>query len=544
MIVFRQNIGSSLLLTLCLFLIVQYSYGQDLKGLKDVIKQKEKDQKGLVEFSERIGISIYDGSFKCTFIEEKDGLPQELEGGDAALDFTGTSIRSIVVKLENFEINRNQKKDKYKIEFECGGKLNGLKLEKIVPRTYLENQGEEVYFYFKPIDNTDVGFVDLSYTLYKFKKDGYETILAGSGKRLTYSITGIANKKSDNSGIVSGSSGEIIQASFDMAKEKLEVGEWVQITNTSKNATSFTWEFDGGDPPVSDSKDPYISFTLPGQRRIKLTASDDNGVETSTEMYVLITEKKVEEELQVDAPKMGRELFEEIAGMTWEDALSQNKVQESDYFEFNTANEIHEILEANKEIIPRVKQESKGSFIVKLDNAVPPFEIEVLNNKEGVKVFPPKGNIVEFTLSDSRDHEVRLEDRRGKAITFILPGSVEQLLAKSKASDSKISFNINGGRKPYFVEFSNIETGVSEEFLLGSCTSCEILITDVKERLEQNFGLYNIIIKDRSKSFQKTLKDTFNYKAKSTKKIMPLIGLFLLGLTFIVLVIVVVMKNK
>lgn len=539
----QQNIASVCLIICCLLINVLPIYGQDLKGLKDIVKKKGGDEKGLVAFSERIGISIYDGSFKCTFLVEKEGVSEELTE-EAAVDFTGVSMKYLVVKVENFEINRNQKKDKYKLELECGGKLNGLKLEKVVPRNYLENQGEVVYFYFKPMKNTDVGFIDLTYTLTKLKKTGYETILIGKGKSLTYSISGVASKSTGGDRVVVGSSGAVIQASFSLAKEKLEVGEWVQITNTSQNASSWAWEFDGGDPPLSDSKDPYISFTIPGQRRIKLTASDDSGTSTSTEMYVLITEKKTEEELEGDAPKMGRELFEEIAGMTWEDALSQNKVQESDYFEFRTATEIHEILEANKEIIPRVKQESKGNFIVKLDNAVPPFDIEVLNNKEGVKVFPPKGNNIEFTLSDNRDHEIRLEDKRGKAVTFVLPGSVEQLLAKSSTTDSKIEFNISGGRKPYFVEFSNIETGLSEEFLLGSCTSCEILITDVKEKLDQNFGIYNIIIKDRSKSFQKTLKDKFNYKAKSAKKLMPMIGLFLLGLTFVVLMVVVVLKNK
>jgi PKD repeat protein len=60
-------------------------------------------------------------------------------------------------------------------------------------------------------------------------------------------------------------------ASFSFAKE----GNVVTFTNTSKNATSYSWDF--GDGGTSTDKDPVYTYAADGDYTVTLTAMDDNG---------------------------------------------------------------------------------------------------------------------------------------------------------------------------------------------------------------------------------------------------------------------------
>lgn len=521
---------------------------KDLQGLKDLIGKR----KGVVgegkykSFSKRSGVYVYEGHFQYSFMEERDGVQTEITDESPINDFTGANSKYIVVKVENFHINKNQTKDQYKIEFFCEGKLNGLEFEGATPQKFLEKEGEAIYLYFKPVSNNQTGYLDLGFRLYKLKKNKYETILSEKGIRQNYSIQWSEIKEE-----IPVKAGDPPQASFILEKGVVEIGEWIKVTNTSQNGKTWLWEFDGGDPATSDSQEPFVAFSIPGKRRIKLTATNDNG-SIVVDQYVTVVEKEVEETIVpvVDtsaapaAPKTGKALFEEVVGMTWDNAVVQNLVKESDYFDFQTAGEIQEVLDRNKEIIPRVKQTAKGSFTVELENAVTPMEIEIVNNKEGVKIKSEDGNKIKFKVSDNRDHEVRIQDRRNKSVSFILPGSLEALMAKFANKEKQLEFKISGGRKPYFVELTNVKTGKSEEFSLGDCNECTLSKDLIKKKLKKNHGQYNIIVKDQSKSFQKKLKDTFEYKGKSTMKLLPLILLGVLALIFVVLTVIVVLQNK
>lgn len=549
-------IGFKLLL-ICLFLNFstalqgQKEILESVKGAKEFLQQKDKpstDDGSYRTFSKRTGVYIYQGSFKYSFLEERDGTQYTITDPNPINNFSGITSKYLIVKIENFYINKHQNKEKYKLEFSFGGELNGLEFESATPRNFLETEEDVIYLYFKPVGNNQTGFIELSYTLYRLKKNRYEPLLAEGGIRQKYAIKGLEDKVVEEPS----QAGEPPVASFIVQKGVVETGEWVQFVNTSQNGATWMWEFDSGDPAISDSKEPFAAFATPGKRRVKLTATNKYG-STVYDQYVTVVPKEIEapppvaeeeEEEEKDVPKTGKELFQEVMGMSWEDAVAKKLVQESDYFDFQTAGEIQEVLDRNRELIPRVKQNAKGSFSVEFQNGIPPLTVDVLNNKEGVRVKPPQGNKVDFTVSDSRDHEVRVADQRGKIVTFVLPGSVEQLLAKYTNKEASLEFNISGGRQPYFIELANTKSGFTQEFALGSCTTCSLAKTSIKERLKKNFGEYNIIVKDKSKSFQNKLSDTFEYKGKSSMKLLPMIILGLLALIFIVLSVVVFFQNK
>ncbi len=50
----------------------------------------------------------------------------------------------------------------------------------------------------------------------------------------------------------------------------------IQMTNTSDNATSYSWSFTGGTPSTSTDKNPTVSYASTGNYTITLTASNEN----------------------------------------------------------------------------------------------------------------------------------------------------------------------------------------------------------------------------------------------------------------------------
>jgi PKD repeat protein len=61
-------------------------------------------------------------------------------------------------------------------------------------------------------------------------------------------------------------------ASFTYNPSNICQGSQVQFTNTSQNATSYSWSFPGGNPSTSTQTNPTVTFNTPGTYTISLTA--------------------------------------------------------------------------------------------------------------------------------------------------------------------------------------------------------------------------------------------------------------------------------
>jgi len=73
------------------------------------------------------------------------------------------------------------------------------------------------------------------------------------------------------------------EANFFVAKTSVQLGSKVSFLNTSlNNPTSFKWEFEGGTPSISTSKNPFITYNTPGVYDVKLIASNDAGSDSIT----------------------------------------------------------------------------------------------------------------------------------------------------------------------------------------------------------------------------------------------------------------------
>ncbi|MDI3480071.1 MAG: lysyl endopeptidase, partial [Rikenellaceae bacterium] len=71
-------------------------------------------------------------------------------------------------------------------------------------------------------------------------------------------------------------------ASFTYSPSNICQGSQVQFTNTSQNATSYSWSFPGGNPSTSTQTNPVVTFNTPGTYMITLTAY--NGTLSDTYM--------------------------------------------------------------------------------------------------------------------------------------------------------------------------------------------------------------------------------------------------------------------
>jgi len=61
-------------------------------------------------------------------------------------------------------------------------------------------------------------------------------------------------------------------ASFTYTPSNICQGSQVQFTNTSQNATSYSWSFPGGNPSTSTQTNPTVTFNTAGTYTITLTA--------------------------------------------------------------------------------------------------------------------------------------------------------------------------------------------------------------------------------------------------------------------------------
>ena len=72
-------------------------------------------------------------------------------------------------------------------------------------------------------------------------------------------------------------------ASFSSDKQEINVGDSIQLTDLSTNSpTSWYWEFTGGSPSTSVSKNPIVTYENTGTYPIKLTVSNAVGSDTKT----------------------------------------------------------------------------------------------------------------------------------------------------------------------------------------------------------------------------------------------------------------------
>jgi PKD repeat protein len=77
-------------------------------------------------------------------------------------------------------------------------------------------------------------------------------------------------------------------AGFTMNSGIVCTGETVQFTNTSANATSYQWSFDGGNPSSSTLPDPFITFDSSGVFDVQLIASGPVMSDTITQQITII----------------------------------------------------------------------------------------------------------------------------------------------------------------------------------------------------------------------------------------------------------------
>lgn len=76
-------------------------------------------------------------------------------------------------------------------------------------------------------------------------------------------------------------------ASFNTSSSTICSGQSVTFTNTSTNATSYSWSLPGGTPATSTAASPTVSFNTAGTYTVTLTATNSNGTSTSTASIVV-----------------------------------------------------------------------------------------------------------------------------------------------------------------------------------------------------------------------------------------------------------------
>jgi len=74
-------------------------------------------------------------------------------------------------------------------------------------------------------------------------------------------------------------------ASFTVSNSTAAVGEIITFTNTSKDATSYSWDF--GDGSSSVSENPTHAYSIVGTFNVELTAIGDGGTSTSSQSITI-----------------------------------------------------------------------------------------------------------------------------------------------------------------------------------------------------------------------------------------------------------------
>ena len=123
-------------------------------------------------------------------------------------------------------------------------------------------------------------------------------------------------------------------ANFTSNKTTIEAGQSIQFTNTSVNASGFTWTFEGGSPATSALENPLVAYPKVGTYSVTLQVQNEEGsdVETKTGYIQVnpvgstpvdhtdpvgtgtITVRK-----SINAAENGQKVFDNKAGTKWLD---------------------------------------------------------------------------------------------------------------------------------------------------------------------------------------------------------------------------------
>ncbi|SNT31514.1 PKD domain-containing protein [Ekhidna lutea] len=89
-------------------------------------------------------------------------------------------------------------------------------------------------------------------------------------------------------------------AEFEVDKNVVEVGEEVQFTDITEGATSWEWEFPGGNPEVSTEQNPIVTYSTAGFKTVVLVVTNGEGktsVSENENFIEVITPQLTESEL-------------------------------------------------------------------------------------------------------------------------------------------------------------------------------------------------------------------------------------------------------
>lgn len=70
-------------------------------------------------------------------------------------------------------------------------------------------------------------------------------------------------------------------AGFDIQDSILCAGDCISFFNASQFASSYYWEFQGGNPSTSNEPNPVVCYDFPGDFDVQLTASNNEGADTT-----------------------------------------------------------------------------------------------------------------------------------------------------------------------------------------------------------------------------------------------------------------------
>lgn len=83
------------------------------------------------------------------------------------------------------------------------------------------------------------------------------------------------------------------EADFSASETTIESGNSITFTDTSTNGpTSWSWEFEGGDPAISEEQNPTINYNGSGIYEVTLTATNTGGSDTETKSgYIVVNQQ-------------------------------------------------------------------------------------------------------------------------------------------------------------------------------------------------------------------------------------------------------------
>ncbi len=512
-----------ILIVVCLLFCCQWCIGQKTQS-----------------FSFKKGLSKkVEGSFQYTIIGSKDGREEIYNSSYPQINYSGVKEKLLILKFNKFQLNR---KEKYRLEFEVTtNQMSGFKIVNESSNKGLEALQDEKTFSFKAVSEAS-GNIRVQYRIYDIKKN--RIVERGELPVQRYKIAGV--EQSNNANTVGGGGGKGPIAEFKQSHFVVEVGKAVSYQDLSSNTPSKReWIFMGGNPPNSQSQNPVVFYNQKGEFTVQLNVSNDNGSHQKIGVIQVIdpnsNTSSTDDTFSEEQPQGNPEdsLYKEAST---QNDLALYRAYAETYPEGKRIAEVQNKIEELEDINIVSKIELEGVFAIELQYAQMP--IEIVSSLDGIELIEQNEQYFKFKVIDQKDHELIFTDARGKKAQTILYGAAKPLLANFKQTDQALVFNISGGQAPYFAEFKKDGIGIPREFPLGNCLeACSLTFPEIKTKLGNEHGKYTIIIKDKNKNVQETLKEKFEFKPQSKLGFVPPTWMFLL-LPLIGLIGLIVYKNK